>query len=168
MAKDQAAARTPTPTEQPGVTNVTPPSVAARRSAVMQATVAFQVSADYEARLLEVVYPAEPSPGDVAAYTTRTKALIESFRGPWDCLVDQRQLVAIPARVVGHITSLNAYAAQNGMRRCARVVTSAVSTMQAHRIAQEAALGQSVRTFATREQALAWLRSSSEPGARGG
>jgi len=118
----------------------------------------FEVSVDRDAQLLEVVYPSEPSPLDVAEYTTRTKKIIESFNGPWDCLVDQRRLVAIPARMVGHITGLNSYAAQHGMRRCARLVASSVSIMQAQRMAQETSLTDAVRTFATRDAALAWLR----------
>jgi hypothetical protein len=46
------------------------------------------------------------------------------------------------------------------MRRSARVVSTAVASLQTHRMAREASLRVEVRSFTSREEALAWLQQA--------
>jgi hypothetical protein len=107
--------------------------------------------------IVEFVYPERPTTEDVANYATDVRRIIDRQRGPWCCLVDQRKLPVMPQEFVETVKGLNAYAAQRGMRKTARLVTSAVASLQAARFAREVRLVNSLRTFTSRAAALAWL-----------
>jgi hypothetical protein len=107
--------------------------------------------------VIEIVYPLQPTSSSIAAYVINVRNAIDRYRGEWSCLVDQRQLPEVPAQLIGPVVSLNQYARQRGMKRCARVVSSAAGFVQTERVI--AARGDFVmRAFTTREEALAWLR----------
>lgn len=107
--------------------------------------------------IIEIVYPLQPTSSSIAAYVINVRNAIDRYRGEWSCLVDQRQLPEVPTHLIGPVVSLNQYARQRGMKRCARVVSSAAGFVQTERVI--AARGDFVmRAFTTREEALAWLR----------
>ena len=110
--------------------------------------------------ILEVVYPAAPTLGDVDTYAREVRARIEALAGrPWSCLVDQRVVGAMAPEAVQVIAELNAYAQATGMVRTARVVGSAVARLQSTRMVREAALRTEFRVFESRDEALTWLRA---------
>jgi hypothetical protein len=76
--------------------------------------------------------------------------------------VDQRALVVMPADLVHTIASLNAYAELRGMVRSARIAPSEIAHAQTERIAREASLGVPSATFASRDDAIAWLLEGME------
>jgi hypothetical protein len=117
----------------------------------------FEIRIDRAQQLIEIVYPARPTPEDIATYVVAIQSAIVSMNGDWDCLVDQRQLKVMPPALIEQVGFLNAWAEERGMRRSARVVASAVATLQANRMAREASLHVKVRSFASRDEALAWL-----------
>jgi hypothetical protein len=119
----------------------------------------FAIVVDEVRHVIEVTYPAHPSAEDVERYRSEIKDAIARMRGPWDCMVDQRPLAVLPPGLVEEVAALNAYAEKHGMRRAARVVSSAVATLQSARMMRQAALSTEVRTFATREAAADWLAS---------
>lgn len=111
--------------------------------------------------IVEVVYPEKPTEEDVDDYVGRVKKIIALQQGPWSCLVDQRQLNLMPDSLYEQAASLNAYAQEHGMKRSARVVssaTAAVATLQTIRMHSQASLNLPVRTFTSRDDAIAWLR----------
>jgi hypothetical protein len=109
-------------------------------------------------RILEVVYPAEPTPADMADYLLRVKNAIDALHDVrWSCLVDQRKLKTAPTAMLDRVALLNVYALQRGMKRSARVVASSEGIADSQRVAH-AAQTDAVRVFFSREEALAWLR----------
>jgi hypothetical protein len=119
----------------------------------------FQITVHEKDRIIDVVYPAQPTAEDVADYLRRIRDAIVQMNGPWSALVDQGQLRVMPPDMVAVMASLNAYAQLHGMRRSARVVSDAASGLQAWRMTKRAMLTIPTRTFETREQALAWLKN---------
>jgi hypothetical protein len=117
----------------------------------------FDIRIEAKANIVEVIYPASPTAGDVADYVVRMKAIIASQRPGWKCLVDQRALVVMPPDLVSELVVLNALAQTAGMARSARLVATAISNLQATRIKSEAKLAVPARSFSTREAALVWL-----------
>ena len=107
------------------------------------------------------MYPAEPTATDVAKYITEIrKAMEQAFKkGTWLCLVDQRKLKLMDPKLMEHIASMNAFAHSHGMQRSARIVTGALAALQAGRMARTAEMSNTVRTFQSRDDALAWLVS---------
>jgi hypothetical protein len=120
----------------------------------------FDIRIDAKDNIVEVIYPANPTARDVADYVVRMKQVIVARRPGWKCLVDQRALVVMSPELVSELVVLNVLAETAGMARTARLVATAISTLQATRIKSEARLGVPARSFSTREAALAWL---SEP-----
>ncbi len=120
----------------------------------------FIIRVDRKRQLIEVAYPPHPTAADVADYVVSIKDAIEHMAGEWDCLVDQRQLKVMPPALVAEVATLNAWAEKRRMRRSARVVASAVATLQTQRMAREASLHAEVRSFSSREEAIAWLIDS--------
>ncbi|MGZ3460525.1 MAG: STAS/SEC14 domain-containing protein [Archangium sp.] len=119
----------------------------------------FQINV-YEAdRIIDVVYPPQPTGEDVSDYLKRIREMIVGMGGPWSALVDQSQLRVMPPDMVATMASLNAFAQLYGMKRSARVVSDAASGLQAWRMTKKAMLTIPTRTFETREAALAWLRN---------
>jgi hypothetical protein len=119
---------------------------------------AFQVYIHEEASIIEAIYPPHPSPEDVAAYVKDiTRLLDERGRAPFGCLVDQRALIRMPQELVHAVASLNTYAELRGMVRSARIAPGPTAEAQTERMIHEAKLGVPARTFATREEAVAWL-----------
>jgi hypothetical protein len=125
----------------------------------MRAAMPFQIVVHADERILEVVYPPQPSAEDVQDYLKRVKEAMDTLGGEWSALVDQAQLRVLPPSVVQVMASLNAYAQHKGMKRSARVVTDAASGLQAWRMTKQAMLTIPARTFETRDAALAWLRN---------
>lgn len=119
----------------------------------------FQITVHEADRIIDVVYPEEPSADDVADYLQRIRPLIAGMKGEWSALVDQGRLRTMTPEVVAAMASLNAYAQLHGMKRSARVVRDPASGLQAWRMTRRAMLTIPTRTFETREEALAWLRS---------
>jgi hypothetical protein len=113
---------------------------------------------EHEGAILEFVYPESPTLRDVHDYCLDVRSRIDKQRGPWCCLVDQRKLPVMPQDFVEQVKALNTYAARRGMRKTARLVTSAVASLQAARFAREVHLVDTLRVFTSREAAFAWLR----------
>ncbi len=118
----------------------------------------FETTYHADDRILEIVYPARPTPEEVDEYVNRTRALIDQIDGPWNCLVDQRKVSVLPPSILVELADLNAYAQKHGMRRTARVVASPASVAQSRRLASAALLA--LETFSNRDEAIAWLRST--------
>jgi hypothetical protein len=107
--------------------------------------------------LVEVVYPSHPTPEDVEAYVARAHEVIDAQHGqPFCCLADQRAIRVMSPELVVALGELNRYAYARGMRRTARLVSSAMGGLQAHRLAREHQL--ELQVFESRDAALAWLR----------
>jgi hypothetical protein len=119
----------------------------------------FQIVVHAAERILEVVYPPQPTNEDVQDYLKRVKEAMDTLGGEWSALVDQAQLRVLSPSVVQTMASLNAYAQHKGMKRSARVVTDAASGLQAWRMTKQAMLTIPARTFESRDEALAWLRN---------
>jgi hypothetical protein len=110
--------------------------------------------------ILEVIYPVTPTLQDVEDYARNVRARIDAMAGRrWVCLVDQRDVGALSPEIVEVVADLNAYAEQHGMRRAARVVSSAVARLQSTRLVREAMLRTEFRVFESRDEAMAWLRA---------
>jgi hypothetical protein len=110
--------------------------------------------------ILEVIYPAAPTQPEVDEYARAIRARIDALGGRrWACLVDQREVGAMPPEIVEVVADLNAYAQQHGMRRAARVVSSAVARLQSTRLVREAMLRTEFRVFESREEAMEWLEA---------
>jgi len=108
--------------------------------------------------VLEVIYPPHPTADDIASYVTRAHATIDAQRGrAFGCLADQRAVPVMPPELVNVLGELNAYASARGMLRTARLVSTAVAGLQAHRLAREHRF--ELQTFESRDAALVWLRS---------
>jgi len=107
------------------------------------------------ARRVEVVYPAEPTPRDVAEYLLAIKKVMDEIAAPWFCLVDQRALASMPEKLLEQIRTMNEYAVRKGMVRSARLVKSVFEVMENNRMAQAAQA--SSRSFYDRDEALRWL-----------
>ncbi|ADO69258.1 STAS/SEC14 domain-containing protein [Stigmatella aurantiaca] len=118
----------------------------------------FQITVHQPERILEVVYPPQPSQQDVDEYLSRVREIIEGL-GEWSALVDQSQLRVMSATMVAVMAKLNAFAQLKGMKRSARVVSTAASGLQAWRMTKQAMLNIPARTFETRDEALAWLKN---------
>ncbi len=119
----------------------------------------FQIIVHEPDRILEVVYPAQPSDADLNDYLARVKEAIEKLAGEWSALVDQSQLRVMPAPMVAEMARLNAHAQLKGMKRSARIVSTAASGLQAWRMTKQAMLNIPTRTFETRDEALGWLKN---------
>jgi hypothetical protein len=110
-------------------------------------------------RILEVIYPSQPTQADVDDYLARVRTAIEGLSGDWSALVDQSQLRVMPANMVAVMAKLNAYAQLKGMKRSARIVSTAASGLQAWRMTKQAMLTIPARTFENRDDALNWLKN---------
>ncbi len=107
--------------------------------------------------MVEVIYPAKATAQDVAEYDKRAREIIDAQRRrPFCCLADQRALRVMPPELVDVASALNAYAAERGMTRTARLVASAIAGLQAHRLAHDHRF--ELQAFEDRDEALAWLR----------
>ncbi len=122
----------------------------------------FQIIVHAPERILEVVYPPQPSAADLDDYLARVKETIEGLGGSWSALVDQSQLRVMPSHMVAAMARLNAYAQLKGMQRSARVVSTAASGLQAWRMTKQAMLNIPARTFESRAEALRWLKNPDE------
>jgi hypothetical protein len=119
----------------------------------------FDIKVHAQERILEVVYPPEPTAQEVAEYAVQMRATIDGMPSEWFALVDQRAVRAMSPDLVSTLTGLNAYAQMKGMALSARVVQSAPSGLQAWRMTRQAMLNIPARTFESREEALAWLKA---------
>lgn len=119
----------------------------------------FQITVHEPDRILEVIYPPQPTQADVDDYLARVRAHIEAFNGEWSALVDQAQLRVMPSNMVTVMAKLNAFAQLKGMKRSARIVSTAASGLQAWRMTKQAMLNIPARTFESREDALHWLKN---------
>jgi hypothetical protein len=124
----------------------------------------FQVYVHEAHDIIEVIYPPHPTQEDVAAYVEEVTRVLDVRRRRFGCLVDQRALVLMPPDLVHTVASLNAYAEMRGMVRSARVAPSDLAQAQTQRMAREASLGVPAATFASRDDAVAWLLEGLEEG----
>jgi hypothetical protein len=116
-------------------------------------------------RIIEVIYPAEPSLDDVAEYLTRMKDVIDAQKAPWFCLVDQRNAGTLREELLEQVRVANSYAVLHGMQRSARVVRDRVAAEQANAISgNQKYIHVTVRTFVDRPTAVAWLTSPAPQG----
>lgn len=122
----------------------------------------FQIIVHQPERIIEVVYPPQPTQADVDEYLTRVREHIEALAGDWSALVDQSQLRVMPSSMVATMAKLNAYAQLKGMKRSARVVSTAASGLQAWRMTKQAMLTIPTHTFESRDEAMAWLKNPDE------
>ncbi|SEM52520.1 MULTISPECIES: STAS/SEC14 domain-containing protein [Stigmatella] len=118
----------------------------------------FQIHVHQPERILEVIYPPQPTQQDVDEYLSRVREIIEGL-GEWSALVDQSQLRVMSAAMVAVMAKLNAFAQLKGMKRSARIVSTAASGLQAWRMTKQAMLNIPARTFESRDEALAWLKN---------
>src|SRR5262249_14854231 len=119
----------------------------------------FDIKVDGEARIIEITYPARPTDSEIDAYVREIKAVMDKQPKGWRCLVDQRQLAVMPPDLVDKVADLNAYGVKRGMARAARVIATSVANLQTARMARQAALVVPIKTFTSREAALAWLKA---------
>lgn len=121
----------------------------------------FLIRIHSQARVLEVVYPAVPTVSDMTAYLLDVKSRIDDMGSRWSCLVDQREVKDIPERLKEKIALMNTYGIQRGMSRCARVVSSASSDLDARALITMTKATVPMRVFTSRDEALAWLSTDS-------
>jgi len=121
---------------------------------------AFRVYIHEAANIIEAIYPPHPTPEDVAAYVKDITRILDERKKQFGCLVDQRALIRMPQELVQTVASLNAYAELRGMVRSARIAPGDLAEAQTERMIHEAKLGVPARTFATREEAIAWLQEA--------
>ena len=119
----------------------------------------FQLTVHEADRILDVVYPPQPTPEDVTDHPQHLRETIARMGGLLSVPVAQGQLRVMPPEMVATMASLNAFAQFHGMKRSARVVSDAASGLQAWRMTKQAMLTIPTRTFETRDAALAWLRN---------
>ena len=119
----------------------------------------FDVRVQPEARIVEVIYPPEPTQEEVDDYVRRLRAEVEALGpGEWKALVDQRSLKSLTPELVKAMSGLNAWAQANGMARSARMVSDPGAGLQAWRMTKQALLTIPTATFDNRKDALAWLK----------
>jgi hypothetical protein len=129
------------------------------------AAMPFEVVVHREDRILEVIYPAKPSATDITDYMDKVKKGIDAMEGgKWSSLVDQTRLQTLSSDLLKVVTQMNAYAANRGMIRTARVVVDAVASLQAWRMGKDANIDVPLQTFQTREDALEWIRGENRAG----
>jgi hypothetical protein len=119
----------------------------------------FDIKVDAEARIVEITYPARPTDPEIEAYVREIKAVMDKQPKGWRCLVDQRQLAVMPPDLVDKVAELNAYGVKRGMARAARVIATSVANLQTARMARQAALVVPIKTFTSRDAAMAWLKA---------
>ena len=119
----------------------------------------FEISINDQEKIVEIIYPARPSDSEVDAYVREIKAVMDRQPKGWRCLVDQRQLAVMPPELVEKVAELNAYGVKRGMARAARVIATSVANLQTARMARQASLEVPIKTFTSRDAALAWLRA---------
>src|SRR5215468_5458265 len=119
----------------------------------------FEIKVDAEARIIEITYPARPTDSEIDAYVREIKAVMDKQPKGWRCLVDQRQLAVMPPDLVDKVAELNAYGVKRGMARAARVIATSVANLQTARMARQASLEVPIKTFTSRDAALAWLKA---------
>ena len=110
-----------------------------------------------KAQILEVVYPASPSVGDMTAYIFDVKNRIDGMGPRWSCLVDQRVAGELPDRMKDKVALMTTYAVQRGMSRCARVVSNIQGEADTRALIAMTKITIPVRVFTSREEAVAWL-----------
>jgi hypothetical protein len=130
--------------------------------------VPFKIDIHVDERVLEIVYPKEVAAADVVAYLKRCRELILMLGGRWSCLVDQTANPILPPALVNDIASLNAFASEHGMQRCARILSSEIGKLQARRMAREVKGNVVIQTFDTRDEAWKWIRKETDASASKG
>lgn len=124
----------------------------------MSATTEFTIKVHSAERIIEVVYPQNPTWESTDSYASRIRAAITDLGAPWRCLVDQREATVIDDSLAEIVANLNAFAKANGMERSARVLpVRFVSRVQAERIADTGGVSSAVGMFYSREEAWTWL-----------
>lgn len=118
----------------------------------------FEIHVKSGDRFVEVVYPDSPSSLETADYMVRMKRVMDEIDGEWTCLVDQRRMRSMSPALLEMVVGLTRRAVERGLVRVARLVAGELdeARAQARRIGAEAQA--EVRTFTSRESAVAWLR----------
>jgi len=108
--------------------------------------------------VVEVVYPAHPTPDMFDAYQKRLQRVVLELNSPrWMCLVDQRAMAVAPEALTDRIALFNAWALDHGMVRSARIIQPRLmAKLQANHILQHGGV-RVAALYHTREEAWAWL-----------
>jgi hypothetical protein len=120
----------------------------------------FVIKVDAAAGIVEITYPARPTDSEIDVYVREIKAVMDVQPKGWRCLVDQRQLAVMAPELVDKVAQLNAYGVKRGMARAARVIATSVANLQTARMARQASLEVPIKTFTSRDAAMAWLKSA--------
>lgn len=118
----------------------------------------FDVTVHPGGAIIEIQYPAAPTAKDVESYAAHIKRILPELADEWASLVDQRGLDSMPKGLLRAVATLNAFAQDHGMVRSARVVSDSSEGMQSWRIAREGDVHVPIRSFQSRDEALAWLQ----------
>jgi hypothetical protein len=131
----------------------------------------FEIQMHPHERIIEVIYPQSPTADDVAKYLLQMQKMIAAQRTQWFCLVDQRNVSALSPDLLAQIVVANSYAVIHGMRRSARIVSSTAGAQQTSHLAHDGVIKVPVRSFTSRDAAIAWLTGPEEelevPSSRG-
>lgn len=123
--------------------------------------VRFEIHVHHGDHFVEVVYPDSPSSLETADYMVRMKRVMDEIEGEWRCLVDQRRMRSMSPALLDMVVGLTRRAVERGLVRVARLIEGelAEARAQARRIGAEAQA--EVRTFTSRDSAVAWLQGRS-------
>jgi hypothetical protein len=117
-----------------------------------------QIRQHSAAHIVEVIYKPVPVTALAhATYTIQMKQIIESQRGAWGMLVDQRLLERVDDKLKDKMLALYSYAVKRRMLRSARVVRSHEDAQRLSEILHGTAVQPLVGVFTRREEAYDWL-----------
>jgi hypothetical protein len=108
-------------------------------------------------RIVEVLYPAHPTPDMFDVYEDRLQRQVGKLKGRWMCLVDQRAMPVAPEVLTDRIAAFNAWAVAHGMSRSALIIQPRmVARLQANHLLQHGGVKQA-SLHHSREDAWRWL-----------
>jgi hypothetical protein len=140
---------------------------ASLRAPVSAPSIEFVLHVHRSEALLEVVYPAAPTPESFARYEQQVRAAVAQLPRPWDCLVDLRAVRLVTPELGARGLALTRWARGEGLRRMSRVITqSALAALQARRVLREGGL-EDTFVFHTPDEARTALREAARSPVRG-
>lgn len=108
----------------------------------------------------EIAFTGFPRGEHISELSREMQAAMERQRGPFGVLVDLRETRTFPADAQERLMELIAFCRQHGMNRNAVVVNSAITRIQAGRLAREGGI-EDVRFFDAAEEPD-WRRTAEE------
>ncbi len=118
----------------------------------------YKITADPASRRLDVDFVGSYTDIDQAAFAADLRAAVLKLRGGsghFDLLCDFSQISVMPQDRTADAREQIEWCVANGLRRSANVVSSMISRMQLQRLSAD----DHFQNFASRAEALAWLRS---------